>query len=89
MSSECEVRDEGGGVSRAEARVREPQVEIQKKGSDVKVACGSGRRTTEGVRGRTAEIHAVGSSVSGPWPKAGSWEFLKGASEPSLKDVSG
>ncbi|RVX19238.1 hypothetical protein CK203_008598 [Vitis vinifera] len=58
-------RDEGGGVSHAEARVREPQVEIQKRGSDVKVACGSGRRTTEGVRGRTAEIHAVGSSAEG------------------------
>ncbi|RVX01040.1 hypothetical protein CK203_022862 [Vitis vinifera] len=65
MSSECEVMDEGGGVSRAEARVREPQVEIQKRGSDVKVACSSGRRTANGERGRTAEIHAVGSSAEG------------------------
>ncbi|RVW41032.1 hypothetical protein CK203_069815 [Vitis vinifera] len=89
MSSECEVRDQGGGVSCAEARVREPQVEIQKRGSDVKVACSSGRRTADDERGRTAEIHAVGSSLSGPRPKPGSWEFLKGASGPSLKDVSG
>ncbi|KAL6322576.1 hypothetical protein AAG906_009887 [Vitis piasezkii] len=85
--SECEVMDEGGGVSHAEARVREPQVEIQKRGSDVKVACSSGRRTANSERGRTVEIHVVGSSVSGPGPKAGSWKFLKGASGPSLKDA--
>lgn len=55
----------------------------------MKVARSSGRRTTDNEKGRTAEIHAMGSSVSGPRPKAGSWEFLKGTSGPSLKDVSG
>ncbi|RVW39325.1 hypothetical protein CK203_102511 [Vitis vinifera] len=41
MRSEWEVRDEGGGASRVESRVREPQADFQKRGAEVKVACGS------------------------------------------------
>ena len=71
MSSECEVRDEGGGVSRAEARVREPQVEIQKRGSDVKVACSSGRRTANGERGQDGRNSCSG--LLSEWAWAQGW----------------
>ena len=89
MRKGCEVRDEGGGVSRAEARVREPQFEFQNRGSDVQVACGSGLKTANGVRGRPTVTLAAGSSVSGPGPKSGCWVSSKGASGPVLKGVMG
>ena len=85
----CEVRDEGGRVSRVEAKVREPQFEFQNKGSDVQVACGSGLRTADGVRGRTAVTPVAGSSASGPRPKYGCWVSSKGACGPILNGATG
>ena len=85
----CEVKDEGGGASCVEARVREPQFEFQNKGSDVQVACGSGLRTADGVRGRMTVTLAAGSSVSGPGPKFGCWVPSKGVCGPLLNGVTG
>ena len=89
MRKGCEVRDEGGGVSRAEARVREPQFEFQNRGSDVQVACGSGLRTADDVRGRPTVTPVAGSLASGLGPKFGCWVSSKGASGPVLKGATG
>ena len=71
MRSEWEVRDEGGGASRVESRVREPQADFQKRGAEVKVACGSESRKADREWGRQVDNPAVGCSGSGPGPKAG------------------
>ena len=89
MRKWCEVRDEGGGVSCAEARVREPQFEFHNRGSDVQVACGNGLRTVDNVRGRPAVTPTAGSSASGPGLKSGCWVSLKGTSGPVLKGPTG
>ena len=89
MRKGCEVRDEGGGVSRAEARVREPQFEFQNRGSDVQVACGNGLRTANSVRGRPAVTPTAGSSASGLGPKSGCWVSLRGANGPNIKGATG
>ena len=76
--SEWEVRDEGGGASRAESRVREPKADVQKRESAVKVACGRASRMDGREWGREFVDSAVGCSGSGTGPKTGSGAFLKG-----------
>ncbi|RVW55852.1 hypothetical protein CK203_075728 [Vitis vinifera] len=76
--SEWEVRDEGGGASRAESRVREPKADVQKRESAVKVACGRASRMDGREWGREFVDSAVGCSGSGNGPKTGSEAFLKG-----------
>ncbi|RVW25227.1 hypothetical protein CK203_113902 [Vitis vinifera] len=84
MRSEWEIRDEGGGASRAESRVREPQADFQKRGAEVKVACGSESRKADREWGRQVDNPAVGCSGSGPGPKAGRGlsGWTKGLEEP-------
>ena len=55
----------------------------------MQVACGSGLRTANGVRGRTTVTPVAGSSASGPGPKFGCWVPLKGACGPFLNGVTG
>ena len=76
--SEWEVRDEVGGASRAESRVREPKADFQKRGTEAKVACGRESRKDGRERGRQVVEPAVGCSGSGSGPKTGSGAFLKG-----------
>ena len=40
----------------------------------MQVECGRRQRTTEGVRGRSAQVPAASSSASGPGPKSECWE---------------
>ena len=89
MRSEWEIRDEGGGASRAESRVREPQADFQKRGAEVKVACGSESRKADREWGRQVDNPAVGCSGSGPGPKAGRGVFLKGAGGPLSNEDAG
>ena len=63
LRSEWEVRDEGGGASRVESRVREPQADFQKRGAEVKVACGSESRKADRVGGRLADNLAVAEGI--------------------------
>ncbi|WJZ84312.1 hypothetical protein VitviT2T_003921 [Vitis vinifera] len=86
--SEWEVRDEVGGASRAESRVREPP-DFQKREAEVKMACGSVSRKADREWGRQVDDPAVGCSGSGPGPKTGSGAFLKGAGGPFLKEDMG
>ena len=76
--SEWEVRDEGGGASRAESRVREPKADFQKRETEVKVACGRASRMDGREWGREFVDSAVGCSGSGTGPMTGSGAFLKG-----------
>ena len=76
--SEREVRDEGGGASRAESGVREPHADFQKRGAEGKVACGSETRKVDRDWGRQTAVPAVGCSGTGPGPMAGKGALLKG-----------
>ena len=87
--SEWEVRDEGGGASRAESRVREPKADFQKREAEVKVACGSVSGKAGREWGRKVVDPAVGCSGSGPGPKTGSGAFLKEEGGPFSKEVMG
>ena len=87
--SEWEVRDEGGGASRTESRVQEPQADFQKREAEVKVACGSETRKADREWGRQADDPAVGCSRNGPGPKAGKGVLLKGAGGPLSKEDAG
>ena len=82
--SEREVRDEGGGASRAESGVREPHADFQKK-----VACGSETRKVDREWGRQTDDPVVGCSGYGPGPKAGSGALLKGAGGLLTKEDAG
>ena len=53
------------------------------------MACGSGLRTANSVRGRSTVTPTAGSSVSGLGPKSGCWVSLRGASGPNLKGATG
>ena len=85
MKKKRDVRDEGAGVTRAGAKVRELHFEFQYRGSDVQVTCGSGQRHVNGDRGKPAVALVEGSFVSGPRPKFVGWVFFQGASELVLK----
>ena len=51
----------------------------------MQVECGRRQRTTEGVRGRSAQVPAASSSASGPGPKSECWEALKSANGTDLR----
>ncbi|XP_034698837.1 uncharacterized protein LOC117924334 [Vitis riparia] len=89
MKKRREVGDEGGGITRTGAKVREPYFEFQNRGSDVQVACGSGQRHAYDDRGRPVVAPAEGSFASGPGPKSVGWVSFKGASGPVLKGARG
>ncbi|RVX04636.1 UDP-glucose:glycoprotein glucosyltransferase [Vitis vinifera] len=68
--SEWEVRDEGGGASRAESRVREPKADVQKRESAVKVACGRASRMDGREWGRE---YGLGRRPAPLCPKLTGW----------------